>query len=269
MIRSIEPVCRTRIAAWQRASAARRGLPKDAPRERTTSTGHAGTVLPERAVGSTERAAALTVARRLRVLAGWPRIMVEAREAADGSTSAVTHRLPPAATQLQMAGRRAFAAMAARASTALRAASRLPVTQRHAPTAVTPARIRVAASAPRAHREAAVSAVEARGRSRVAGSAAVTRPEVVAAVTRPAVAEATAAATDRNVISERSGGGTETNPWRPLCFIWRGFPIGGRPGIFCCGRTRSAKRKTLSVNIGKYFRAQAGRSSLDCSEGAR
>ncbi len=49
-----------------------------------------------------------------------------------GSTSAATHRLPPAATQLRMAGRKAFAGMAARASTALRAAWRFRATQRHA-----------------------------------------------------------------------------------------------------------------------------------------
>src|SRR5580692_11415577 len=116
---------------------------------------------------------------------------------ADGSTSAATHRLPPTASRLRMARHRAFAGTAARPSIALRAASQLPATQRHAPTVVTPARIRVAAPAPHARRAAADSAVEVRGRS------------PVAAVTRPVVAEATAAATDENALTHAEGGGTE------------------------------------------------------------
>jgi hypothetical protein len=54
------------------------------------------TIEAELAEGSTELGAALTVGRRLRMLVDWPRIMAEAREAADGSTSAATHRLHPA-----------------------------------------------------------------------------------------------------------------------------------------------------------------------------
>src|SRR5580658_8622214 len=136
--------------------------------------------------------------------------MAETRELADGSTLAATHRRPPAAPQFRMAGHRAFAGMAVRDSTALRAAWRLPVPQRRAPMRVPPERIRVAVSAPHARREAVV---EPRDRSPAAGSAAVTRRAVVAAGIRPA---ATAAATDKNVIANAQAAARRPIRWPPF-----------------------------------------------------
>src|SRR5579863_3403778 len=104
MILTIERGCRTGIAAWQDASAAHSDLPRGARRERILSAEHAGTVSPARAVDSTEPGAALTVARRPRGHVGWPRI---------AAASVAVHRLPPADSRAGMAGRRAFAGMAA------------------------------------------------------------------------------------------------------------------------------------------------------------